>query len=524
MDAMEKAHARSDNTNLLSLSAIKAIAPASQLITKPLYHHWRRRRESRPISFLRIFQPPPDPKNHDAAVAFRPRERDAASGIARRMNTYDNFRKALILRDQLRKLRHILHRVQQREQNKSQLLAINMLAQRLRVTADGGARMDAVNRAVFTCDTEPAVTYGSSASLTASTVIIPVRGLNLPQSIPVVSRKMGADKMLKKNRRKLVKPPEKTPQKEGSPTPSFDSRAFASAPSNLDKYGYDYHGNYCLKHMRYFAGGFANYGVSPYDHRVFAAATERNTVRASPREPHPVTIPSASVKFARFGGRLGGSGAKTGPRRFVTTHDIARDILNTSPPSASLPLQPARKMRRTIRARARVGRGGRIMFDRVVFERQRGLRAASYPGNVEMGGVYTAGIPFHEATRVAAEYPRGDLGDVMLLGGGHELRTESLNENRLVQLAKELIPEMEPMTKSPDDMVSPKDVRETWPRRRGAPLPKRSTIKWFDSNTRRNEGNMDDSSDRNLVQVVPFEDWDKLPAYAPKNDPLVSEL
>lgn len=526
MDTMEKTQARSDSNSLLSYSAHKSAlsqtAP-SDAIAKLLYHHWLRRRENHPTPFLRIFQPPPDPKNQDPAVAFRPRERDAASGIARRMNTYDNFRKAVALRDELRQLRQILRRVLQREKKKSQLLMLKMFAQRLHATADGAPRMETVNRAAFTCDTEPVVIYASNLRPSAA-VLVPVRGLTLPDSINVVSKKIDVDKNPKKSRRR-AKPTDRRGLKEGSPSSSNDLRALSNAyHSSIDKYGFDYHGNSFLKHMRYFAGGFANYGVSPYDHRVFAAATERNTVRATPREPHPITLPNPNLKFARFSGSLR-TGGKTGPR-FVSAQEMAQDILGTSTTTEALQSEePIRKIRRTIRARGRVGRGGRIMFDRVIFEPERGVRAASYPANVEMGGVYTAGIPFHESKRVAKSCPKGDLGEVLLLGGGDEMETASADASKLVKLAKELMPEMEPMTIAPDETVAPKDVIKRWPRRTPTVEASRSKFsRWQQDTDKEDEETTGEDSDDNCVEVVPYDEWEKLPAYAPRNEPLVSEL
>lgn len=451
MDSLEKAQQRVEGRQLMTYAAARTVlqhvlGKTTEANRKDLFAHWHKRRSQRGSSFIRLFQPPPNPKDQDPSVAFRPRERDPLSGVARRMNTYENYKKALVLRSELLQLKQLLHMVVQREQTKRELLSLKLLSQRLRTTS-GGQRIDTAIKAVFQSESEPVLPLAST--------LVPCRGLNLPP-LPIVHRKM-IDKP-KKLRRKS-RPVEK-PKKQ---------LVIDRMPPGVDAFGYDEIGNKFLKHMRYFAGGFMNYGVSPYDHRVFAAASERNTVRCLPTQPDPVEFPGIG-----FGEPRGGGGGKA--KRLVSCEEIAEDILNSFAKfSGEEPPPPPKKCRRTIRVRTRVGRGGRIMLDRVSYERERGVRAASYPASVEVGGVYTGGIPLDCAEK---NDERGYMGYVKLLASGE---SEHLSDS-----AKRLIPQI-------DSLYS----EEAWPSRGGKKRPRR---------------------------IEPPDDIRRLPAYAPRNEPLVAEI
>lgn len=515
MDALEKHQGRLEATTLQPYSSVKStladlLPTVSEPVRRDLHAHWHRRRVERGTAFLRIYQPAPDPKNHDPAVAFRPRERDAVSGVARRMNTYDNYRKALVLRAELEQLADLLSCVINRERIKAEALAVQLFRQRLQATAEGGVRMDAANRSVFVGEVEPVVVYGEGL---ANAVIVPCRGLDLPNDIRVVSRKMGSEKLGKKSRRKS-RPIDKKLSKDAFAAQTPDVRVNGSGlPPAVDTFGFDEHGNKFLKHMRYFAGGFMNYGVSPYDHRIFAAASERNTVRVLPREPSAVTFPSANVAFGHFRERRN-RGGKVGPQS-LTAQDICKDILverYRSEPFRADEASPP-KRRRTIRARGRVGRGGRIFLDRVVFEKETGVRAASYPASVDIGGVYTAGIPFHEARKVARQVVTGAMGEISKLDGGVELERADGEKNELVALAQRLLPPLKPIVNVGSGLGMQPDIVDFWPRRRKG-----------------GGSNMDDNvtdGDQYICHkegVSSREEQRRLPAFAPRTTALVAEV
>lgn len=518
MDTLEKHQGRSDSPNLPSFNAMKqslaeALPALSEHARKLVFSHWHERRAKKGKPFLRIFQPPPDPKSTDASVAFRPRERDPASGVARRMNTHENFKKASVLREELSRLRKLLDNVVEREKMKASILGVKMLSQRVKAIADGGVRMEAANRTIFSGESEPVIVYAATVN---GGVAVPCRGLELPNGLEVQHRKMGGDKATKKSRRK----PRPSERRKDSliGQPGQDTRLLSGGlPPGVDTFGFDEHGNKFLKHMRYFAGGFMNYGVSPYDHRVFAAASERNTVRALPREPKAVTFPGPCVKFGRWAGRVR-SGGKVGPR-LVSTEDITKDILGEKRSldafrPSTLGQEP--KIRRTIRARARVGRGGRIMLDRVVFERERGVKAASYPASVEMGGVYTGGIPLNVAGRMAEKVSVGGMGDVKLLDTVAVDECLKEREDRLVPALEAMVPGGE-------------EGGDFWPRRRMG-LSRRRRKTFLESlgllpekeNAEPEEEDMI-GGDMN-VEAVLGDAKRRLPAFAPRNKALVTEV
>lgn len=529
MDAMEKAQGRAENQNILvpyatvrsTLTDIAGSCPES--IRRELHNHWHARRTERGSPFLRLYQTAPDPGNNDPSVAFRPRDREALAGAGRRMNTYDNFRRATILREELKRLVVVLDQVVERETQKAQQLGVRLLQQRVALTSDGGPRMESVNRAIFSGEQEPVVVYGPPQMQ----VMVPCRNLRLPPEIDVVLRRLGAsaaEKAAKKARRKAVpKHSDKNRSSRDQLGVSANSNQRATSgglSTSVDTFGYDEHGNKFLKHMRYFAGGFMNYGVSPYDHRVFAAASERNTVRVQPREPRPVVFPGPNVRFGTLrdverreqGGKIG--------RSLITTGDVRADILagrkrkhrESFQPSTS----PARKIRRTFCTRARVGRGGRVMLDRVIFERERGVKAASYPASVEMGGVYTAGIPLDAAKKTARIVRQGAMGDILALGGGFaDEETSSTDSSEGLALARKLIPPLKPILQLNSGIGVKPDVVNYWPRRKHG--------------GKGHSGKRGGGLARQIEESREMQDdWEEsrrtLPAYAPRDKPLVTQL
>lgn len=408
---------------------------------REIHAYWIERRLAHGGPFHRLYIKAPTTDDPDPGVAFRPRGREDGGG-GRRMNTYENFKRARHLREEFDVLRNLMQCVLNRERLKAEELSLSALHTRLQCVATGGARLALLSRNVCVAEKE-----GYSIGDADAKIAISCRGLGvaLPPNIEAELHRLpfGPDKRQKKLKRKSTGVvANRTEAKLGGSSASFGgagtvlgdssqsgttdgkgSRPHASIlsqPNGVDSYGFDDHGNRFLKHMRYFAGGFMNYGVCPYDHRVFAAASERNTVKDHPCEPKPFMFPAANVKFARPASSCR-SGGKVRPRQSSvvgfarepsSSHLGASGSLRPRDDASELPRRPlgskfganvSKRKRRPMKVRGRIGRGGRIILDRVVFEPERGVKAASYPASVEMGGVFTAGLPLESANRVAAE-------------------------------------------------------------------------------------------------------------------------
>lgn len=527
MDVLEKAQAHEEA--LISPSTATAplahsLPNISESQRKELYNHWHHRRSQHNRPFLRIFQPPPDPNNTDPSVAFRPRDREAGSTIAHRMNTLDNFRRASTLRDELVMLRQLLSDVVNREKLKVSHLSLRLLHQRIKVAESAGPNLDTIIRYVFPADLEPVITVNSQPSQSTTTnahsesnaapqAIIPCRWLNLPSDIKVVKVRLAVDKPVKKTR-KRNKAVDKRASRDSLGAGVVAERTRTSFQHAVDTFGFDEYGNRFLKLMRCFSGGFNNYGVSPYDHRVFSAASERNTVREVLQQPRAVNFPSSAIKFGRpVGTTRFRSGGKVGPN-FLTAKQIKQDILSNRPTKPSLQADTP-KPRRVVRVRGRVGRGGRIILDRVVYEREHGTKAASYPGSVEMGGVYTAGIPLEVADTAAPNAPLGTMGKVALLApprGGDNSKTLS----PMTALAQALIPPLKSMNEVAQGIGAEVDAINYWPRR------SRDSHQQY-TRTKENQGKVVATADVGMVDIneaelVSNEAIRGLPSYAPRSD------
>jgi len=215
------------------------------------------------------------------------------------------------------------------------------------------------------------------------------------------------------------------------------------------------------------------YWVPPYDHRVFAAAPERNTVRDVPTAPRPVDLDARKIAALAAtplpDGGSGGDGAPPLPLQDRLRRGAKRGAKRGAPaasadapaakrarprpwalpgpdpyaPSGSPSGMPAfarcneaalgvdlstsvyadaRRRRADADAayeaaaaavgrqpdgipipywgRGRFGRGARLIFDRIVYEPERGVRAAFYPESVTKDGAYTAGVPYNGAEAV----------------------------------------------------------------------------------------------------------------------------
>lgn len=430
MDVLEKAQGRSENEdkNLVTYATVRAslsdaIPTFSDLCRRQVFAHWSGRRTRHPASFLRFYQKQPAAQDPNPAVAFRPRDKDA-NLAGRRMNTYENFLRATALRKELDELRSILRYVVSRDRIKLELSSVNVLQSRLGILRNGGPRLDVAARRALHASRDRVVLVGDAPNQTA----LPARDLFLPTSY--VLQELPADGFGVEKIKRTVRKTGRDGKRLSEPPAGGRARSALGSPVGVDAFGFEDHATRFLKHMRYFAGGFMNYGVNPYDHRVFTAASERNTVRDLPRSPAPVALPGPAVAFAELpaerdervkkaeeafkpptavGARKGGKTGFKGSRDPAAAAALAKAL-----PKEGL-TAPTPKRRRTMRVRGRVGRGGRIIFDRVSYERERGVKAASYPSSVEMGGVYTAGIPFEAASRVLRSAATGGLGDVSLL-------------------------------------------------------------------------------------------------------------
>jgi len=168
---------------------------ATEFIRHAIYHHWADRRHRRGKPFLRHFQEPPRPNNTDMSVAFRPRENEQTASRERsRKNTYDNYRKLAILRDDMENLLDIINLVNQREQGKKILYQMTIRA--------------ICKRAVKSLLSPKASLAASLAGAAAPPSTAPASVAPSPVSSPVPSERAGP---IKHKRRKAVQILERKP-------------------------------------------------------------------------------------------------------------------------------------------------------------------------------------------------------------------------------------------------------------------------------------------------------------------------
>lgn len=584
MDALEKAQSRSTTLPPYGPPIRALLSPliSSDGARKELHRHWVARRTERGgRSFLRLHQPPVPAGNTDPSLAFRPRD-GAAGGGGRtgrgRQNTYENYKRAVLLQKELVQARSLVVTMLRRERLKAELASLDAFMARADLARSGprlahyfrqlaAGENDGVTLAepvIGAPPTAPADTPttglvpGWDYTL-AGSVTLPLSGLTLPRELlagttlgPPPPAALAAPPPGMSAGPLAVRRPKKparrrpgvggttsgarargahvtaaaTAARKASAAANASRRAAAAAekaaggdggrrdgrdgvagrgsgrggargavgaaagvadgvaavrPHGLDAFLFDADGQKFLRNMRYFAGGFINYGVSPYDHRVFAAASERNTVRDVPMAPAAVDLDARKIaalavtplpeadpdvevdrdgdaedagagsgiarRFGR-GGKRGAPSASTyapaakrartrqwalsspdpgaplsapsGFPSFATRNEAALGVdLSAAAATdtrrrraaavAAFEAAAAAKGRQVdgtpvpFRGRGRLGRGGRLIFDRVVYEPERGVRAASYPASVAMGGAYTAGVPYHDAGAVLGD-------------------------------------------------------------------------------------------------------------------------
>jgi len=420
MDKLEKA--QGFGTELLPYAVMKSHlgSISAENVRKEIYEYWLSRRKSKGKSFLRYFEPPPDVNDPNPAIAFRPVEKENNANRQRaRSNTQDSYKKMLALRRDFEHLRTLLEQVSKRERLKKET-ALSQLA-------------------FCKKSSELAVMYPKLLN-----AIDPSRKKR--RTVPGATPAAITDGVAG------AAPPSGGPSGQTSPMADSERRRF---PLGVDSLGFDETANRFFLHMRYFAGGFAGHGVSPYDHRVLTAASTRNTAvdptcqmvdfpskaldfarpvkqqrpgagkwapwlnndqRAfDSRGDHVVTNPPNATGFVSENGfaKAGPSHSRPEiPSRASTRaeHSAPQDHMWTWPVSPGVSSSPTssytsgldtggifRVPKRPIRVRPRLGRGGRIILDRVSATESLADKALnSYHSSTRAGGAYTGGVPLEK--------------------------------------------------------------------------------------------------------------------------------
>ena len=522
-----------------ALTSVLASFPES--CRRAIFSHWSKRREQHKPSFLRLYQRQPDPSDPNPSVAFRPRDKDAAAANGRRLNTYENFKRAQNLRADLGTLKQMFVNLIEREKVKAELLAIACVRARLQLITQGGPRIELIARR-FIASSKHAVILPPGAppthtALAADDIKLPLNSLQivpLPEdalqaSLAAIAAEKVPKKVVRRSATRGATEKNRTESENIAETARANARAVGQAI--VDNYGFDDFGNRFLKQLRYFAGAFLHYGVSPYDHRVFTAASERNTVREQVNDPHPFTFPSPQVEFAqlpedrasriksaRKAFELSKQGKLYSPGNETNEDEKDNLLLGQSNPKR-------RRLEPPMRVRGRVGRGGRIIFDRVTYERDRGFKAASYPASVEAGGVYTGGLPIEAAPRLfKSGIKEGGLGSLALL------QPVPLDDNTddTPDDYRTLIRPLKPVSQVTSGVMQSNGTVSYWPHRRGESGGKRGRGGKTRPPSRRTipdneEGNS--SSPNSGMQIrSTTKAIRSLPAYAPQSVPLVADV
>lgn len=131
MDALEKAQSRSTTLPPYGPPIRALLSPliSSDGARKELHRHWVARRTERGgRSFLRLHQPPVPAGNTDPSLAFRPRD-GAAGGGGRtgrgRQNTYENYKRAVLLQKELVQARSLVVTMLRRERLNAELASLD---------------------------------------------------------------------------------------------------------------------------------------------------------------------------------------------------------------------------------------------------------------------------------------------------------------------------------------------------------------------------------------------------------------
>jgi len=323
MDTLERIQGSEDQ--LFSYSqmreGMKNLREIPESIKEEIYQHWVFRRQEKEQPLLRILRKPPPVDDPNPALAFRPRDHEIGAQKGTE-NSYENYRKAVRMRRDFEKLRMIVEQVVKRERLKREHLSCCIVYSRLAL-ASSSVKMAAVMKRSCTDDNNVLSIYdkrsGNSDGLNGASICIPLSGLSLPPDIrkAISGGRLGSHRSKKSKKRR---------RPEDVSTKDEEKEEDEKNANRFDEYGFDEAGQRFIKNMRYFSGGFVSSGVNPYDYRVFEAAALRNTARCSPWSLQTVQLPD--------------------------------DVPFCSP--VSCPSSNG------IRFRGRLGRGGRIIFDRVV--------------------------------------------------------------------------------------------------------------------------------------------------------------
>ncbi|GJQ14942.1 hypothetical protein GpartN1_g6733.t1 [Galdieria partita] len=320
MDMLERIQGSEDDFAAYSKmkEGLKSLREIPESLKEKIYQHWFRRRQENGQPLLRILRKPPPVDDPNPSLAFRPRDHEfgAQKGTE---NTYENYRKAVRMRRDFEKLRMIVEQIVKRERLKREHLSCSIVYSRL-VLARSSVKMAALMKQSCMNDNNVLCIYDKgTAGLNGTNIYIPLSGLALPSDIrkAILGGRFISDRSRKSKKRRRSEDTSKRDEEKEEEDRNT---------SRFDEYGFDEAGQRFIKNMRYFSDGFVGSGVNPYDHRVFEAASLRNTVRYPPWKPHDVRLPD--------------------------------DVPFCSPVAC-----PSSK---STRFRGRLGRGGRIIFDRVV--------------------------------------------------------------------------------------------------------------------------------------------------------------
>lgn len=294
--------------------SLKSLREIPEPVKEEIYQHWCHRRQEKGQPLLRILRKPPPADDPNPSLAFRPREQETGFQKGTE-NNYENYRKAVRIRRDFEKLRMIIEQVVKRERLKREHLSCSIVYSRL-VLARSSLKMAAVmkqscineNNVICIHDKRNGSLNGNS---NGTYIYIPVAGLTLPSDIRkgVLGGRYVSDRSKKNKKRRRA---------ESASIKDEEMEEEDSNASRFDEYGYDEAGQRFVKNMRYFSDGFVSSGVNPYDFRVFEAAALRNTMRNSLWSTQTVQLPNdvpfcspvvyPHSKGARFRGRLGRGG------------------------------------------------------------------------------------------------------------------------------------------------------------------------------------------------------------------------
>ena len=253
---------------MVPLLASGPLKSAPESLRRQMYDYWRRKREAHDggTALLRFLRDPPDANNPDPAVAFRPRDEEEQRRRAR-SNTFDNYKKMRTLRQDMERVRTITEQVLKRERVKHDLSLYTIAVQLAQMQLLGptavsllrqshGLRWRSISGADLRrelYDLGEKVRKGLVTAGVASSRRRPPKALGAAASTASASMAAGA--------------------RDPSDSRVGKSRGTKTrAPTLAETLFFDEMGFRAFRRLRYFANGFFQQGVSPYDWRVYQAA------------------------------------------------------------------------------------------------------------------------------------------------------------------------------------------------------------------------------------------------------------